>query len=157
MTGFCYSCTHDHQSWQPVVSGYSIVDPDDVKDVYAGSDVPGEFRPLSRALGGEQLAATLIRVPPHCDFELGTGHFHDEVEELYLVTRGTLTMRFDDDVEKVGPGAAVLVAPQTRRSHRNEGDEAVEMWAISRRIDHGDATKIDDFWAASPEARQRAE
>jgi hypothetical protein len=28
------------------------------------------------------------------------------------------------------------------------------MWAISRRIDHGDATKIDDFWDASPEAAQ---
>jgi hypothetical protein len=30
------------------------------------------------------------------------------------------------------------------------------MWAISRKIDHGDATKLDDFWAASPDARQHA-
>jgi hypothetical protein len=28
------------------------------------------------------------------------------------------------------------------------------MWAISRRIDHGDATKLDDFWEASPDASQ---
>jgi hypothetical protein len=28
------------------------------------------------------------------------------------------------------------------------------MWAVSRKIDHGDATKIDDFWEASPDARQ---
>ena len=139
------------------MSGYAIVDPDDVEDVYAGTDVPGEFRPLTSDLGGEQLAATLIRVPAHCDFEQGTGHYHDEVEELYLVTRGTLTMRFGDDIAKVGPGAAVLVAPETRRSHRNEGDEPVEMWAISRRLDHGDATKIDDFWEASPDARQQIE
>jgi uncharacterized cupin superfamily protein len=138
------------------VSDYAIVDPDEVDDVYAASDVPGEFRPLTRALGAEQLAATLIRVPPHSDFEQGTGHFHDEVEELYLVTRGTLTMRFGDDIRRVGPGAAVRVAPRTPRSHRNEGDEQVEMWAISRRIDHGDATKIDDFWEASPDARQHA-
>jgi mannose-6-phosphate isomerase-like protein (cupin superfamily) len=137
------------------MSDYAIVDPDDVKDFYAGSDVPGEFRSLTRALGAEQLAVTLIRVPPHSDFEQGTGHYHDEVEELYLVTRGTLTMRFGDDIAKVGPGAAVRVAPPTRRSHRNEGDEPVEMWAISRRIDHGDATKIDDFWEASPDAAQR--
>jgi mannose-6-phosphate isomerase-like protein (cupin superfamily) len=136
------------------VTGYSIVDPDDVRDVYASSDVPGEFRPLTRALGCEQLAATLIRIPPHSDFEQGTGHFHDEVEELYLVTRGTLTMRFGDDIATVGPGAAVRVAPKTPRSHRNEGDEPVEMWAISRKIDEGDATKIDDFWEASPDARQ---
>ena len=138
------------------MSDYSIVDPDDVKDAYAGTDVPGEFRRLTRALGAEQLAATLIRVPPHCDFEQGTGHYHDEVEELYLVTRGTLTMRFGDEVRAVSAPSAVRVAPRTPRSHRNEGDEPVEMWAISRKIDRGDATKIDDFWEASPDARQHA-
>jgi mannose-6-phosphate isomerase-like protein (cupin superfamily) len=134
---------------------YAIVHADDVKDSYAGSDVPGEFRRLTPALGCDQLAATLIRIPPHADFEQGTGHYHDEVEELYLIVRGTLTMRFGDDIEQVGPGCAVRVAPRTPRSHRNEGAEPVEMWAISRKIDHSDATKIDDFWEASPDARQR--
>src|ERR1700760_1692249 len=136
------------------MSEYAIVNPDDAEDAYAGSDVPGEGRSLTSALGCSQLAATLIRIPAHSDFEQGTGHFHDEVEELYLVTRGTLTMRFGDDVRAVGPGTAVRVAPRTPRSHRNEGEEPVEMWAISRRIDRGDATKIDDFWEASPDARQ---
>jgi len=138
------------------MSGYAIVRADDVEDAYAGSDVPGEFRRLTDALESEQLAATLIRVPPHSDFEQGTGHTHEEIEELYLVTRGTLTMRFGDDVRAAGPGTAVRVAPRTPRSHRNEGDEPVEMWAISRRLDRGDATKIDDFWEASPDARQHA-
>jgi mannose-6-phosphate isomerase-like protein (cupin superfamily) len=138
-----------------VSDGYSIVDPDEVRDFYAGTDVPGEFRSLGAALGCEQLAATLIRVPPHSDFEQGTGHFHDEIEELYLVTRGTLTMRFEDEIHRVSAPAAVRVAPGTRRSHRNEGDEPVDMWAISRRLGHGDATKIDDFWEASPDAAQR--
>jgi mannose-6-phosphate isomerase-like protein (cupin superfamily) len=136
------------------MSGYEIVDPDAVEDAYAGTDVPGEFRTLTRALACEQLAATLIRVPPHSDFEQGTGHFHDEVEELYLITRGTLTMRFGDDVHEISAPAAVRVAPSTPRSHRNEGSEPVDMWAISRRLDHGDATKIDDFWDASPDAEQ---
>jgi mannose-6-phosphate isomerase-like protein (cupin superfamily) len=139
------------------VSDYAIVDPDDIDDVYAGSDVPGEFRPLTRALGAEQLAVTLMRIPAHSDFEQGTGHFHDEIEELYLVTRGTLTMRFGDDITTVGPAAAVRVAPRTPRSHRNEGDEPVEMWAISRRLDHADHTKLDDFWEASPDARQHVD
>jgi quercetin dioxygenase-like cupin family protein len=138
------------------MSDYKIVSPDDVRDPYAGTDVPGEFRRLTDALEAEQLSATLMRIPPHSDFEQGTGHFHDEVEELYLVTRGTLTMRFGDDIHRVGPGAAVHVAPQTRRSHRNESDDPVEMWAISRQIDHSDATKLDDFWEASPDARQHA-
>jgi mannose-6-phosphate isomerase-like protein (cupin superfamily) len=138
------------------MTDYAIVRADDVKDIYAGSDVPGEFRRLTRPLGCEQLAATLIRIPPHADFEQGTGHYHDEVEELYIVTRGTLTMRFGDDIATVGAGTAVRVAPRTPRSHRNEGDEPVEIWAISRKVAHNDATKIDDFWEASPDARQHA-
>src|ERR1700760_1616601 len=123
------------------MSEYAIVNPDDAEDAYAGSDVPGEGRSLTSALGCSQLAATLIRIPAHSDFEQGTGHFHDEIEELYLVTRGTLTMRFGEEIERVSAPAAVRVAHDTPRSHRNEGDEPVEMWAISRKNDHGDATK----------------
>ena len=136
-------------------SDYAIVNPDDVDDSYAGSDVPGEFRRLTDALDGEQLSATLIRVPAHCDFEQGTGHYHDEIEELYLVTRGTLTMRLGGDVVKVTAPAAVRVAPKTARSHRNESDEDVEMWAISRNLGRSDSTKIDEFWEASDQAAQR--
>ena len=136
-------------------SDFTIVDPDEVEDHYAGSDVPGEFRRLTEALGCEQLAATLIRVPPHSDFEQGTGHFHAEIEELYLVTRGTLTMRFGDEIERVSAPAAVRIAPRTPRSHRNEGDEPVEMWALSRRLGRHDATKLDEFWEASPDAAQK--
>jgi mannose-6-phosphate isomerase-like protein (cupin superfamily) len=136
--------------------GYEIVDPDAVKNPYEGSEVPGEFRRLTDQLGCTQLAATLIRVPPHSDFEQGTGHFHDEIEELYLITRGTLMMRFGDDVHSVSAPAAVRVDPGTPRSHRNEGDEPVEMWAVSRKIDRSDATKIDEFWEASPAAKQHS-
>ena len=137
------------------MTAYSIVRADDVDDVYAGTDVPGEFRPLTRALGGEQLAATLIRVPPHSDFEQGTGHHHEELEEIYIVSRGTVTMRFGDEVERVPAGSVVRVAPETTRSHRNEGDEPVEMWAVSRRKEGPDATKVEDFWEPSAEAAQR--
>ena len=64
-------------------------------------------------------------------------------------------MRFGDDVTKVGAGSVVRVEARTPRSHRNEGAEPVEMWAVSRRIERNDATKLDDFWEASPEAAQR--
>jgi mannose-6-phosphate isomerase-like protein (cupin superfamily) len=137
------------------MSGYAVVDADDVRDFYAGTDVPGEFRSLTKALGSEQLAVTLIRVPPRSDFEQGTGHYHERLEELYIVARGTLTMRFGDDVREVGPGEVARVSPNTPRSHRNEGDEPVEIWAVSRKLDGQDAVKIDDFWEASPDAAQR--
>jgi quercetin dioxygenase-like cupin family protein len=139
------------------MSDYSIIDADEVEDAYAGKGVPGEFRSLTEALEAEQVAVTLIRVPPHSDFEQGTGHRHEEQEELYIVTRGTLTMRFGDEVREVGAGSVVRVAPQTVRSHRNLGDEPVELWAVSRRLEHSDSTKVDDFWEASPQARQSTE
>ena len=135
------------------MSGYSVVGAADVPDHYAGTTVPGEFRRLTPALGTEQLALTFIHVPPHSDFEQGTGHYHDQVEELYIVTRGTLTMRFEDDIVPVSAGTAVRVAPATRRSHRNEGDEPVDLWAVSMKVGN-DAHKIDVFWEASPQAAQ---
>ena len=137
------------------MADFTVVRADDVKDFYAGTDVPGEFRSLGDALGAEQLSITLIRVPPHSDFEQGTGHYHDATEELYVIARGTLTMRFEDEIHSVEAGSVVRVAPRTRRSHRNEGDEPVEIWAISRSDGMGDAHKIDEFWEASPDAAQK--
>jgi hypothetical protein len=66
-------------------------------------------------------------------------------------------MRFGDDVRKVGAGSVVRVAPKTKRSHRNEGDQPVEMWAVSRKLEKHDAVKIDDFWAVSPDVVQERE
>ena len=137
------------------MSNYSIVKANDVSDAYADSDVPGEFRRLTDVLGAEQVSVTLIRIPPHSDFEQGTGHFHDQIEEVYVVARGCLTWRLGDDIHKVDAGSVVRVAPKTPRSHRNEGDEPVEMWAISHNLGNSDATKLDDFWEASAEAEQR--
>jgi len=137
------------------MADFTVVRADDVKDFYAGTDVPGEFRSLGDALGAEQLSISLIRVPPHSDFEQGTGHYHDATEELYVIARGTLTMRFEDEIHSVEAGSVVRVAPRTRRSHRNEGDEPVEIWAISRSDGMADAHKIDEFWEASPDAAQK--
>lgn len=135
--------------------GYSIVKASEARDVYAGTDVPGEFRPLKEPLDTEQIALTYLHIPPHSDFEQGTGHYHDKIEEIYIITRGTLTMRFDDDIVSVPAGSAVRVAPNTRRSHRNEGSEPVDMWAISTRNKFDDSHLIKKFWEASPKAAQK--
>jgi mannose-6-phosphate isomerase-like protein (cupin superfamily) len=136
------------------VSDYSIIEANKAKDYYADSNVPGEFRRLTPYLDSEQLALTLIRIPAHSDFEQSTGHYHDQIEEIYIITKGELTMRFNDDIVKVPAGSAVRIAPKTVRSHRNEGDETVEMWALSKKIDERDGHKVDDFWEASDQAKQ---
>jgi mannose-6-phosphate isomerase-like protein (cupin superfamily) len=137
-------------------SEYSIVKAEETEDAYAGSDVPGEFRSFKKALGTEQIAVTLIRIPPHSDFEQGSGHRHEELEEIYILTRGTLTMRFGGEIEQVAAGSVVRVSPDTVRSHRNEGDEPVELWAVSRRLEEHDSTKVDDFWEPSPQAARQS-
>ena len=52
-------------------------------------------------------------MPPHSDFEQGTGHYHEEQEEIYVVTRGTLTRKLDrqdavkiDEFWEASPDAA---------------------------------------------------
>ncbi len=141
---------------QRAEADFTIAAADSAEDSYADSDVPGEFRRLTEALGAEQVAITLIRVPPYSDFEQGTGHRHEQIEELYLVTEGTLTMRFGEEVHEVGAGNVVRVGPGTVRSHRNEGPEPVEMWTISKQVEVSDSVKVDDFWEPSEDARQTA-
>ncbi len=133
---------------------YTVLPTEDVKDYYAGSEVPGEYRALTDALGSEQVALSFVRIPPHSDFDQCTGHYHDETEEIYLVTRGTLTMRFGDEIRHVSAPAAVRVSAHTpRATYRNESDETAEAFAVSRK-GGTDATKLDDFWEASPAAAQ---
>jgi mannose-6-phosphate isomerase-like protein (cupin superfamily) len=136
------------------LSDYSIIDANEAKDYYEGTEVPGEFRRLTPYLESEQLSLSLIRIPAHSDFEQTTGHYHDLIEEVYIITKGILTMRFNEDIVKVSAGSAVRIAPKTVRSHRNEGDETVELWAISKKIDERDGHKVDDFWEASDQAKQ---
>ena len=136
------------------MSDYTLIHADDVKDHYEGTSVPGEFRRLTDALGTEQVAVTLLRIPPHSDFEQGTGHYHEHQEEVYIVTRGTLTMRFGDEIRPVAAGSArarggedAALAPQ--RGRRAGG----AVGGLDARGE-GDAVKLDDFWEASPEAAQ---
>ncbi|HET8991605.1 MAG TPA: cupin domain-containing protein [Candidatus Saccharimonadales bacterium] len=136
------------------MSRYKVVHWQESPDFYKDTDVPGEFRRLSDLLGTEQLSISFIKVPAHSDFQQSTGHSHEEIEELYIIAKGTLSMRFDDDIVKVPAGSAVRVSPTTVRSHRNEGDEDVEMWAISKKIGRRDAKKVDNFWEPSESAKQ---
>jgi mannose-6-phosphate isomerase-like protein (cupin superfamily) len=135
--------------------GYSVVDPAEVHNWHEGTDVPGDYRPLTEALQARQLAATFVEVPPHTDFERGVGHFHEEIEEIYLISRGTLTMRCGADVLQLSAPRAVRVDPKTPRSYRNEGSDRVEMWVVSRQLGYSDSTKVPEFWSASPAAARR--
>ena len=67
------------------------------------------------------------------------------------MTSGTAIWRFGVDIIEVSEGAA----SGPIRSHRNCGSEPVEIWALSRQLDDTDTTKGENFWEASPDARQK--
>lgn len=79
----------------------------------------------------------------------------DEAEDSYAAVTcpGSSARTF----EKGKAGSAVRVAPSTTRSHRNEGEEPVEVWAVSRKIGDEDSVKVEDFWEPSPDASQKGE
>ena len=131
--------------------GYVIVRPAGVRDNDGDSDMPGEFRRLTEAFGGNPLAVTLMRIPAHSDVEQRRGQLR---EEIYFVTRGTLTMRFCDEVETVTAPAAVRISPGTASSHRNDGDQDVELWAISRHFGRSEPRPQRD--ASSSSSRSEA-
>jgi hypothetical protein len=63
-----------------------------------------------------------------------------------------LAMRFADNLRPVS--APAVAWPATRRGRiATRAPSPVEPWAITQ-LEHGDATKIDDFWDASPDAWQ---
>jgi uncharacterized cupin superfamily protein len=88
---------------------------------------PG-FRKIRRALGVENFGVNAIVLPP--GLESGF-HFHDEQEELIVVHRGTLEVRFGDGTShtlKEG-GLARIDAP-THRQYFNPGDEDVVLVVV---------------------------
>ena len=72
------------------MSDYAIVHPDEADDAYAGSDVPGEFRRLTDALGPDAdpvAIRTLEMATSGALLQVGTGHLaYDDVPRLLAET-----------------------------------------------------------------------
>ena len=94
-------------------------------DGYAVGSIDGlgegyGFRKVRRELGVTAFGVNAIVLPE--GWETG-GHYHDTQEELYLVHRGRIEMRFGDGSSHVlGEGGLARVDPQTVRSVRNAGE-----------------------------------
>jgi hypothetical protein len=132
--------------------GYATVHTDDVAHNYADSKAPREFHRPTDALG-DQLAATLTRIPAHSDCQQGAGHHHGEIKERYLVTRGTLTMRFGDAIETVRAPAAARAARTATTTARTERPRFLLKAATHRKHGSGRTLHRRDHHARLPSDR----
>ena len=98
-----------------VTMGYTIREVADSPDAFEGK-YPGEMRFLGGPLAAEQVALTYRRMVPGSGGKGSYGHRHRTQEEIYLVLRGRLEFKLDDEVVEVGPHTAVRVAPEVARS-----------------------------------------
>src|SRR5688572_5780135 len=107
------------------MSGYKIAQFSEAPDVLG--DYPGEMRFLTETLGNQQVAVTWRRMPKNTGGKGSYGHFHHTQEEVYVVIKGELQFKLEDEVVDVPAGSAVRVAPAVPRSVWNDRDEDAEL------------------------------
>jgi mannose-6-phosphate isomerase-like protein (cupin superfamily) len=73
------------------------------------------------------------------------------IEEIYFVLEGEVTVKLGDDVVTLGPRDAVLIPPSTPRAARNETDRPAALMMISTRVEdiRSESVAHEGFW---PEA-----
>jgi mannose-6-phosphate isomerase-like protein (cupin superfamily) len=74
----------------------------------------------------------------------GFAHRHEEVEEVYVVVRGSGRMKLDDDIIELEPLDAIRVSPEVIRQFE-AGPDGIEVIAFGPRRD-GDGEAIHDWW-----------
>ncbi len=53
-------------------------------------------------------------------------HYHEDMEEIFILVQGQAEMRVEQSCTALGPGDALIVAPREVHSMRNTGMEDVE-------------------------------
>ena len=133
------------------MSDYTLLRGADAPE-YTG-DAPGAFLGYAKPMGAGEIAFNLrvlepgtTNVPPGYDEALG--HSHTEVEELYFVIDGEITLKLGDDVLTLGPRDAVLIPAATVRSARNTSDAPATLAMVSVKMDDPVAGSAfhEGFW-----------
>ena len=134
------------------MSTYTILRASEAPD-FTGGKVPSPFLGYGRPMGAEQIAFNVrvlepgtSNVPPGYDETLG--HSHTEIEEIYFVLEGEITVKLGDDVFTLGPRDAVLIPSGTIRGVRNLGDVPAAFAMVSVRVEDAMAESnfVEGFW-----------
>ncbi|GKZ15088.1 cupin domain-containing protein [Haladaptatus sp. T7] len=99
---------------------------DDVDGQMSAADVR---RPVSKALGTEDVAINYYELAPGDSFAFGY-HAHGDQEEVFYVQSGTVTFETDDEDIVVSAGELIRFAPDEFQRGVNEGEERVVALAL---------------------------
>ena len=107
---------------------------DDVKDYVL--ELGPEIKIPGKMFGGQALGSTggefsfQVFAP---DQETGFLHTHKNHEELYFFLKGKGEFQVDGDIFPVEEGSVIRVAPEGRRSVRNNGSDPLVMLCVQYR------------------------
>jgi uncharacterized cupin superfamily protein len=135
------------------MSDYTVLRAGEAPD-YTG-DAPGAFIGYGKPMGAQQVAFNVrvlepgtTNVPPGYDESLG--HSHTEIEEIYFVIDGEVTVKAGEDVLTLGPRDAILLPAGTVRSVRNESgtQAAFAMVSVTMADPVAGSAFHEGFWPA---------
>lgn len=123
---------------------YGLANIEDIEDVAPGygMDEAGECRPLTKAVGGEGIGATVYRMKP--GKRHGFGHAHERAEEMYVVLEGSGRVKLGDDIVELRRQDVVRVAPPTMREFE-AGPDGMALLAFGHRA-ADESTMDQGFW-----------
>ena len=117
----------------------------DVEDQAPRFGMPAELeaRFARTALGGETLGLSLLTLAP--GFRIPFGHKHAGQEEVYVVLRGSATVKVEDETVELGEWDAIRFDKDTMRAVE-AGPDGVEYLAFGAGDDPRDAETVPGWW-----------
>ncbi|MBA3347639.1 MAG: cupin domain-containing protein [Actinobacteria bacterium] len=119
---------------------------DDVENAAPKFGMPPELEARfgRRAIGGETLGLSLMKLEPN--FRIPFGHKHAQQEEVYVVLRGSARIKVDEEIVELGELDAIRVDTDTMRAVE-AGPDGVEFLAFGAGDDPADAEMVPDWWS----------
>jgi mannose-6-phosphate isomerase-like protein (cupin superfamily) len=103
-----------------------------------------EARMARVALELEQSGVSLLGLAPN--FRIPFAHRHKTQEEVYVLIRGSVRVKLEDEIVELKPYDAIRVHKDTTRGFE-AGPEGAEMIVVGApHTGPGDADMVDDWW-----------
>jgi mannose-6-phosphate isomerase-like protein (cupin superfamily) len=97
-----------------------------------------------RALGGESLGLSYMKLAPN--FRVPFGHRHSEQEEVYVIVSGNARIKVEDEIVELGQWDLVRLSPKTTRALEGGPDGAEVLAFGAPTHDNKDAEMVPGWW-----------